>query len=311
MTPPDDFTDYLAACRADVDHALDELLPGAPGCPALIAEAMRYSVTAGGKRFRPVLALAAADTMDTTNAADAAAHTGTSRDLVLPFACAIELIHTYSLVHDDLPAMDDDDLRRGKPTCHKAFDEATAILAGDALQTLAFEAMAAEPVPQIAPARRLQMLEVLARTVGSQGLAGGQAIDLDLVSKTATCETLATMHNMKTGALILAAVQLGALTATDDPESLQHLVRYAQPLGLAFQVVDDILDGTSDTATLGKTAGADRALDKPTFFSVLGEDAARQYAEEQGRQAIAALETVTFDTSLLEALAQFTLRRSH
>jgi geranylgeranyl pyrophosphate synthase len=152
---------------------------------------------------------------------------------------------------------------------------------------------------------------VLARTVGSQGLAGGQAIDLDLVSKTATCETLATMHNMKTGALILAAVQLGALTATDDPESLQHLVRYAQPLGLAFQVVDDILDGTSDTATLGKTAGADRALDKPTFFSVLGEDAARQYAEEQGRQAIAALETVTFDTSLLEALARFTLQRSH
>lgn len=296
-------SDHLEACwqrwRERLEAYLDRLLPAAKAPPEKLHAAMRYAAIGAGKRYRAALVYATGTSL------------GASEESLDGAAGAIELIHAFSLIHDDLPAMDDDDLRRGKPTCHKAFDEATAILAGDALQTLAFEAMAAEPVPQIAPARRLQMLNVLARTVGSQGLAGGQAIDLDLVSKTATCETLATMHNMKTGALILAAVQLGALTATDDPESLQHLVRYAQPLGLAFQVVDDILDGTSDTATLGKTAGADRALDKPTFFSVLGEDAARQYAEEQGRQAIAALETVTFDTSLLEALAQFTLRRSH
>ena len=296
-------SDHLEACwqrwRERLEAYLDRLLPAAKAPPEKLHAAMRYAAIGAGKRYRAALVYATGTSL------------GASEESLDGAAGAIELIHAFSLIHDDLPAMDDDDLRRGKPTCHKAFDEATAILAGDALQTLAFEAMAAEPVPQIAPARRLQMLEVLARTVGSQGLAGGQAIDLDLVSKTATCETLATMHNMKTGALILAAVQLGALTATDDPESLQHLVRYAQPLGLAFQVVDDILDSTSDTATLGKTAGADRALDKPTFFSVLGEDAARQYAEEQGRQAIAALETVTFDTSLLEALAQFTLRRSH
>ena len=296
-------SDHLEACwqrwRERLEAYLDRLLPAAKAPPEKLHAAMRYAAVGAGKRYRAALVYATGTSL------------GASEESLDGAAGAIELIHAFSLIHDDLPAMDDDDLRRGKPTCHKVFGEATAILAGDALQTLAFEAMAAEPVPQIAPARRLQMLNVLARTVGSQGLAGGQAIDLDLVSKTATCETLATMHNMKTGALILAAVQLGALTATDDPESLQHLVRYAQPLGLAFQVVDDILDGTSDTATLGKTAGADRALDKPTFFSVLGEDAARQYAEEQGRQAIAALETVTFDTSLLEALAQFTLRRSH
>ena len=296
-------SDHLEACwqrwRERLEAYLDRLLPAANAPPEKLHAAMRYAAVGAGKRYRAALVYATGTSL------------GASEESLDGAAGAIELIHAFSLIHDDLPAMDDDDLRRGKPTCHKVFGEATAILAGDALQTLAFEAMAAEPVPQIAPARRLQMLEVLARTVGSQGLAGGQAIDLDLVSKTATCETLATMHNMKTGALILAAVQLGALTATDDPESLQHLVRYAQPLGLAFQVVDDILDGTSDTATLGKTAGADRALDKPTFFSVLGEDAARQYAEEQGRQAIAALETVTFDTSLLEALARFTLQRSH
>ena len=296
-------SDHLEACwqrwRERLEAYLDRLLPAAKAPPEKLHAAMRYAAIGAGKRYRAALVYATGTSL------------GASEESLDGAAGAIELIHAFSLIHDDLPAMDDDDLRRGKPTCHKVFGEATAILAGDALQTIAFEAMAAEPVPQIAPARRLQMLNVLARTVGSQGLAGGQAIDLDLVSKTATCETLATMHNMKTGALILAAVQLGALTATDDPESLQHLVRYAQPLGLAFQVVDDILDGTSDTATLGKTAGADRALGKPTFFSVLGEDAARQYAEEQGRQAIAALETVTFDTSLLEALAQFTLRRSH
>ena len=296
-------SDHLEACwqrwRERLEAYLDRLLPAANAPPEKLHAAMRYAAIGAGKRYRAALVYATGTSL------------GASEESLDAAAGAIELIHAFSLIHDDLPAMDDDDLRRGKPTCHKAFGEATAILAGDALQTIAFEAIAAELVPQIAPARRLQMLHVLARTVGSQGLAGGQAIDLDLVSKTATCETLATMHNMKTGALILAAVQLGALTATDDPELLQHLVRYAQPLGLAFQVVDDILDGTSDTATLGKTAGADRALGKPTFFSVLGEDAARQYAEEQGRQAIAALETVTFDTSLLEALAQFTLRRSH
>ncbi len=296
-------SDHLEACwqrwRERLEAYLDRLLPAANAPPKKLHAAMRYAAIGAGKRYRAALVYATGTSL------------GASEESLDAAAGAIELIHAFSLIHDDLPAMDDDDLRRGKPTCHKAFGEATAILAGDALQTIAFEAIAAELVPQIAPARRLQMLHVLARTVGSQGLAGGQAIDLDLVSKTATCETLATMHNMKTGALILAAVQLGALTATDNPESLQHLVRYAQPLGLAFQVVDDILDGTSDTATLGKTAGADRALGKPTFFSVLGEDAARQYAEEQGRQAIAALETVTFDTSLLEALAQFTLRRSH
>ncbi|KZX63090.1 MAG: farnesyl diphosphate synthase [Pseudomonadota bacterium] len=290
--------DYQKGCQQRVDGCLEALF--VPPLPQLerLYQAMRYSVMNGGKRVRPLLVYAACEALngDKTDADGA--------------ACAVELIHAYSLVHDDLPAMDDDDLRRGQPTTHKAFDEACAILAGDGLQSLAFEAMAqAEHNPQDA-ALRLRMFAVLARAAGPAGMVGGQAIDLGSVGLKLDRDALELMHRHKTGALIEASVQLGALASGHaDADNLASLSQYARAIGLAFQVQDDILDVESDTATLGKHQGADIARDKPTYPAQLGMDAAKAYALELRDQALHALRP--FDTAAepLRELARYIVER--
>ncbi len=289
---------YQKSAQQRVDACL-EILFTAP-LPQLerLYQAMRYSVMNGGKRVRPLLVYAACEALNGDKAdADGA-------------ACAVELIHAYSLVHDDLPAMDDDDLRRGQPTTHKAYDEACAILAGDGLQSLAFEAMAeAERNPQDA-ALRLRMFAVLARAAGPAGMVGGQAIDLGSVGLKLDRDALELMHRHKTGALIEASVQLGALASGHaDADNLASLSQYARAIGLAFQVQDDILDVESDTATLGKHQGADIARDKPTYPALLGMDAAKAYALELRDQALHALRP--FDTAAepLRELARYIVER--
>ncbi len=290
--------DYQKGCQQRVDGCLEALF--VPPLPQLerLYQAMRYSVMNGGKRVRPLLVYAACEALngDKTDADGA--------------ACAVELIHAYSLVHDDLPAMDDDDLRRGQPTTHKAFDEACAILAGDGLQSLAFEAMAqAEHNPQEATLR-LRMFAVLARAAGPAGMVGGQAIDLGSVGLKLDRDALELMHRHKTGALIEASVQLGALASgRADADNLASLSQYARAIGLAFQVQDDILDVESDTATLGKHQGADIARDKPTYPALLGMDAAKAYALELRDQALHALRP--FDTAAepLRELARYIVER--
>lgn len=290
--------DYQKGCQQRVDGCLEALF--VPPLPQLerLYQAMRYSVMNGGKRVRPLLVYAACEALNGDKAdADGA-------------ACAVELIHAYSLVHDDLPAMDDDDLRRGQPTTHKAFDEACAILAGDGLQSLAFEAMAqAEHNPQDATLR-LRMFAVLARAAGPAGMVGGQAIDLGSVGLKLDRDALELMHRHKTGALIEASVQLGALASgRADADKLASLSQYARAIGLAFQVQDDILDVESDTATLGKHQGADIARDKPTYPALLGMDAAKAYALELRDQALHALRP--FDTAAepLRELARYIVER--
>jgi len=290
--------DYQKSCQQRVDSCLETLF--VPPLPQLerLYQAMRYSVMNGGKRVRPLLVYAACEAL---NGDKASADGG---------ACAVELIHAYSLVHDDLPAMDDDDLRRGQPTTHKAFDEACAILAGDGLQSLAFEAMAqAEHNPQDATLR-LRMFAVLARAAGPAGMVGGQAIDLGSVGLKLDRNALELMHRHKTGALIEASVQLGALASGHaDADNLASLCQYARAIGLAFQVQDDILDVESDTATLGKHQGADIARDKPTYPALLGMDAAKAYALELRDQALHALRP--FDTAAepLRELARYIVER--
>lgn len=289
---------YQARCQARVDAALESLFVAPREELTRIYAAMRYSVVNGGKRVRPLLAYAACEALGGEIArADGA-------------ACAVELIHAYSLVHDDLPAMDDDDLRRGQPTTHIAFDEACAILAGDGLQALAFEAIGnAELNPQDAQTR-LDMLMILARAAGSAGMVGGQAIDLESVGRKIDQTALETMHRHKTGALIEASVQLGALASgRANPAALDALRRYAEAVGLAFQVQDDILDVESDTATLGKTQGKDEAHDKPTYPALLGLDAAKGYALALRDQAIAALEGFGDAAEPLRALARYIVDR--
>ncbi|WP_313285243.1 polyprenyl synthetase family protein [Stutzerimonas kunmingensis] len=290
--------EYQKRCQQRVDGCLETLF--VPPLPQLerLYQAMRYSVMNGGKRVRPLLVYAACEALNGDKAsADGA-------------ACAVELIHAYSLVHDDLPAMDDDDLRRGQPTTHKAFDEACAILAGDGLQSLAFEAMAqAEHNPQDATLR-LRMFAVLARAAGPAGMVGGQAIDLGSVGLKLDRDALELMHRHKTGALIEASVQLGALASSHaDSDNLASLSQYARAIGLAFQVQDDILDVESDTATLGKHQGADIARDKPTYPALLGMDAAKAYALELRDQALHALRP--FDTAAepLRELARYIVER--
>ncbi len=290
--------DYQKSCQQRVDSCLETLF--VPPLPQLerLYQAMRYSVMNGGKRVRPLLVYAACEAL---NGDKASADGG---------ACAVELIHAYSLVHDDLPAMDDDDLRRGQPTTHKAFDEACAILAGDGLQSLAFEAMAqAEHNPQDATLR-LRMFAVLARAAGPAGMVGGQAIDLGSVGLKLDRNALELMHRHKTGALIEASVQLGALASGHaDADNLASLSQYARAIGLAFQVQEDILDVESDTATLGKHQGADIARDKPTYPALLGMDAAKAYALELRDQALHALRP--FDTAAgpLRELARYIVER--
>jgi geranylgeranyl diphosphate synthase type II len=289
---------YQARCTARVDAALEKLFVAPREELTRIYAAMRYSVVNGGKRVRPLLAYAACEAL------------GGEAERADGAACAVELIHAYSLVHDDLPAMDDDDLRRGQPTTHIAFDEACAILAGDGLQALAFEVIGnAQLNPQDAQTR-LDMLLALARAAGSAGMVGGQAIDLESVGRRIDQAALETMHRHKTGALIEASVQLGALASgRADAASLDALRRYAGAIGLAFQVQDDILDVESDTATLGKTQGKDQAHDKPTYPALLGLDAAKAYALALRDQALAALEGFGDSAEPLRALARYIVER--
>ncbi len=292
------FPDYLAECGARVNRALEQRLPEAETLPVVLHQAMRYAVFNGGKRIRPTLVYA-------TGAA--LGETGPVLDAP---ACAVELIHAYSLVHDDLPAMDDDDLRRGKPTCHRAFDEATAILTGDALQTLAFQVLAEGEEPE--PARRLQMVGELARASGSRGMAGGQALDLAAVGRKPDLAELESMHIHKTGVLIRASVRLGALCVDGVAEdSLRRLDHYAKCIGLAFQIQDDVLDVTADTTTLGKPQGSDARQDKPTYPDLLGLDGARELAGELIDDALASLAPLDERAEPLRALARYIIAREH
>ncbi|MCG8909019.1 (2E,6E)-farnesyl diphosphate synthase [Pseudomonas sp. DP-17] len=289
---------YQARCQARVDAALEKLFVAPREELTRIYAAMRYSVVNGGKRVRPLLAYAACEAL------------GGEAERADGAACAVELIHAYSLVHDDLPAMDDDDLRRGQPTTHIAYDEACAILAGDGLQALAFEVIGnAQLNPQDAQTR-LDMLMILTRAAGSSGMVGGQAIDLESVGRKIDQAALETMHRHKTGALIEASVQLGALASgRANADALEALRRYAEAVGLAFQVQDDILDVESDTVTLGKTQGKDQAHDKPTYPALLGLDAAKAYALALRDQALAALEGFGDSAEPLRALARYIVER--
>ncbi len=290
----------IEAYRARAELVLDARLPAAATLPARLHEAMRYAVLGGGKRVRPVLVYAAGEAV------------GAAPEGLDGPACALEFIHAYSLVHDDLPAMDDDDLRRGRPTCHRAFDEATAILAGDALQTLAFHVLAHDPSMTVPADTRLRMVELLAHAAGSRGMCGGQAIDMAAVGRELTLAELENMHIHKTGALIRAAVLLGALSQPGvADEELARLDRYAKCIGLAFQIHDDILDVVGDTATLGKRQGADQALDKPTYPALLGLDGARAHARALYDDAMHALEPFGERAAVLRALAAFIVERSH
>jgi len=290
------FTEWMAATQTRVEAALARQLPAADSIPARLHDAMRYATLGGGKRVRPLLAFAAGEL------------TGAAPEKLEVVASAVELIHAYSLVHDDLPCMDDDVLRRGRPTCHVEFDEATALLVGDSLQTLAFELLAGQPLGE--PQQQLEMIALLAHASGSRGMAGGQAIDLGSVGKVLNQPELELMHALKTGALIRAAVLLGALAGQAlSADERNNLDRFAKRAGLLFQVVDDILDCTASTATLGKTAGKDEAADKPTYASLLGLEAARAYADELRADALDALSIFGERAARLTQLADFICHR--
>ena len=279
---------WLEARRNEVDAALERYLPSAPACPPRVGEAMRYSIFAGGKRLRPILALASAEPVARGHGLGAEQ----GRGLALPAACALELIHTYSLVHDDLPAMDNDSLRRGRPTSHIVFGEGQAILAGDALLTEAFALMAREPDAVALDGRKLQAIRIVAEAAGPCGMVGGQAIDLEAAGSGSAfdAEGLRAMHARKTGALIRAAAAAGAVMAGAADGEREAIERYAAELGLAFQIVDDILDVEGASHELGKTAGKDAAAGKPTYPALYGLDVSRQMAADCVERAIAALD---------------------
>ena len=296
-SPPPELSPALAALGARAEQALDHALPSAQQPPAELHRAMRYAVLGGGKRLRPLLTYASGRALGAPLAR-----------LDAP-ACAVEIIHAYSLVHDDLPAMDDDALRRGRPTCHVAFGEAMAILAGDALQALAFERLAGDPALDIDALTRIEMLRTLAAACGAEGMAGGQAFDLAAVGRVLDVAELERMHACKTGALIRAAVRLGALAAGADAATLAALDRYATAFGLAFQVRDDILDVEGATAELGKTAGKDARAAKPTFPSILGLQASRARLAELTAEALAALAGFNTAADPLRELARYAAAR--
>ena len=290
-----DFDDWMAANQRSMEEALSSFLPSAQLAPARLHDAMRYTALEGGKRVRPALVFAAGMLFD----ADPA--------LLARAACAVEMIHVYSLVHDDMPCMDDDALRRGKPTVHVQYDEATALLVGDALQSQAFAVLAEGEGD---PVRTLAMVRTLAQAAGSAGMCGGQAIDLASVGVALSLTELEQMHRLKTGALLRASVFLGALCGkTLDQQEEAALDSYARAVGLAFQVVDDILDATADSATLGKTAGKDAADNKPTYVSLLGLTASRQLADKLQADAVAALAIFGSRAARLRQLAELIVSR--
>jgi farnesyl diphosphate synthase len=281
-----------------IEGVLSHWLPAESQPPGRLHAAMRYAVLGGGKRVRPLLSYAAG------------LGVGAPLERIDGPAAAVELIHAYSLVHDDLPAMDDDDLRRGRPTCHRAFDEAMAILAGDAIQALAFHILAHDPSMNPAASVRLEMIDLLAVASGSRGMAGGQAIDLDAVGQQLDIAQLENMHIHKTGSLIRASVLLGAMsTDTLEPQMRERLDRYGKCIGLAFQIRDDILDVEGDTAVIGKAQGADQALNKPTFPSVIGLDASREQARTLCAEAQQAIEPLGAEADLLRWIADYIVTR--
>ncbi len=294
------FAKRLENYRQRVEQALEARLPAANIEPVRLHQAMRYAVLNGGKRIRAVLVYATGKALNA------------ELDHLDAPACAMELIHAYSLVHDDLPAMDDDDLRRGQPTCHKAFDEATAILSGDALQTQAFNLLAHGMPAGINADRCLEMIATLSQASGSRGMAGGQAMDLAAVGNHLNLTELENMHIHKTGALIRASVKLGALAAPEtDRELLKKLDHYANCIGLAFQIKDDILDVEGDTNILGKQKGADLARDKPTYTSLMGLAPAKRRARELHEEAIASLSALGSAAEQLRGISEFIVSRSH
>lgn len=306
----DTLREYLRERRDEVDAALRRALPPASQCPAIICDAMAYSLFAGGKRFRPVLALAAADAV---SGGDPRA-----RQLAMPAACAIEMIHTYSLIHDDLPAMDDDTLRRGKPTLHVVHGEGMAILAGDGLHAEAFALLAREPDhgghPELA-ARKLAVIRRVGDAAGPMGMVGGQAIDLHAAGHGAdtailTTDGLRDMHARKTGALIRASAVVGATMAGASPAQTSAIDDYAAGLGLAFQIVDDILDVEGAAAELGKTTGKDAAANKPTYPLFFGLDESRRLARSATEAALAALERERFGRTRLADIAEWVVSRT-
>jgi farnesyl diphosphate synthase len=289
---------FLADCQARVQAALEDCLPAPDICPARLHEAMRYATLGGGKRIRPTLVYATGQAL------------GLPPEALNGAACAVELIHSYSLVHDDLPAMDDDDLRRGRPTCHKAFDEATAILVGDALQCLAFQVLAADKDLPGDSASRLAMLDTLARASGSRGMAGGQALDLKAEGHEVDLAMLENIHIHKTGALIRASVRLPTLARPDlRAELADRLDRYAKCLGLAFQIRDDILDVEGETAVIGKTRGKDQAQEKATYPALLGLAGAREAASTLIKDALESLEPFDRGADPLRWIAEYMVRR--
>lgn len=297
-SPTTEFSEFLQHCQQRVERRLQAALKDA-AIPARLRDAMAYACLGGGKRIRPALVYAACQAVNgVQEAADNA-------------ACAVELIHSYSLVHDDLPAMDDDDLRRGKPSVHKAFDEATAILVGDGLQSLAFRLLS-EPVVTLAESQQLHMLRCLADAAGPAGMVGGQMLDCEGVGKSLSQEELQKLHSLKTGALIQASVQLGALCSNAVSQAhLTALADYGQSLGLAFQVQDDILDETADTDTLGKPQGSDSRHNKPTYVSLLGLDEATELCQQLTVKAGASLAALPDGAGLLQDLADYLLARKH
>ena len=304
-----DFQEWARHVAGLTEQTLSELLPPAGSNPQRLHDAMRYSTLGGGKRVRPMLAFAAGLVTDA------------NIERVKIVSSAVEMIHAYSLIHDDLPCMDDDVLRRGRPTCHIEFDEATALLAGDALQALAFELVSTHKLADAATVQ-LEMIQLFTRACGSHGMAGGQAIDLANVGLSITLPELEFMHMQKTGALIRAAVLLGAKCGdmdgksgkngkNADTETLAHLDRYAKCIGLAFQVVDDVLDCESNTEKLGKTVGKDQDANKPTYVSLMGLNPAKQFADELLSDALDALKAFDSKADRLRQLAEFIVRREH
>jgi geranylgeranyl diphosphate synthase type II len=313
VSPDDSFGAFLEEHRATIEAALERFLPRAPGCPALLRDALAYSLTAGGKRLRPILALTAADAVARRLLSDSAQ----TLALTLPAACAIEFIHTYSLIHDDLPAMDNDTLRRGRPTLHTVYGDGVAILAGDALQAEAFALLAREPHDDdgTLAVRKLRVIQQIAEAAGAAGMVGGQAIDLQAAGQV-TGQTLALdgaalegMHLRKTGALIRASAVSGAIMAGGDEGVVDAVARWAEQVGLAFQIVDDILDVQGSAGELGKTAGKDAASDKPTYPSLFGLDRARDLADACLARSRTILAEANLTQGRLDAIAGWVITR--
>jgi geranylgeranyl diphosphate synthase, type II len=299
MTTPatESLTQYFTRRSEEVNHWLDCLVPQEGVPPEQIHRAMRYSLFAGGKRLRPVLLLASGEAM------------GAATEDLMPAACALEMIHTYSLIHDDLPAMDNDDLRRGRPTCHKVFGEAIAILAGDALLTQAFRVLAMD-APERDPLKQIRVIREIATAAATvDGLIGGQVVDMQSEGKAVDAATLEYIHHSKTGAMIRASVIVGGIIAGASDEQLEKLDLYSQHIGLAFQIADDILDVTQTSEQLGKTAGKDLAVAKATYPAIFGLEASEKKASDLVDEAVGMVSSIAGDTRILQAIARFIIER--